>query len=79
MRVRHRKCSSCGADIVFVRMRDGAWMPCDVEGEVVVPIDGTAIAANRLDAEGSVFRGELRLRSPHWATCPNAAQHRRGR
>lgn len=86
------KCSSCGAPIVFLKTPAGAAMPCDPpvipaseaherarqtgRDVRVVADDGTVLvykATNERLSEGA--RGG---RTPHWSTCPNARQHRKG-
>lgn len=57
------KCRSCGALIRMVWIKSGKWHPCDSTPQKVITTDGVVVAG---------------LRS-HFATCPNADQHRRGR
>lgn len=56
------KCRACGADIVWIETPNGKRMPCDPPRRTIV------------DDMGQVREG----RTPHWATCPNAEQFRRG-
>ncbi len=61
------KCRSCGAPIVWVVMRpSGKKMPLDAK-----PV--TRIVLNLDDDRGEVRDTYL----SHFATCPNAAQHRK--
>ncbi len=57
----------CGCpNLVWVRMKSGAKMPCDDDkvSVIVSNKDGTA--------------GELVVgRTPHWATCPKAKDYRK--
>lgn len=58
-------CSSCGAEITWVKTTKGKTMPIDAQGEkrVVLASDGTAEVKDTYVS--------------HFATCPNAAQHRK--
>lgn len=72
--MRSGQCKSCGAAIYWIPMRapgDRAWkwMPCDRE-RLVVTVPGETQGE-----PGKVITG---YRS-HFATCPNAAAHRRVR
>jgi hypothetical protein len=58
------QCSSCGASIVWFRTLAGKKMPVDESS--TQPTD----AAHQLD---------LTRHKSHFATCPNANQHRRSR
>lgn len=75
------RCRSCGQQILWVRMKSGRSMPCDTllipyrqdpEGELML-----------VTPEGTVVRGTEDRDSPtagyrsHFATCPNAGEHRR--
>lgn len=70
-------CNSCGAQILWVVTANGKQMPVDAEPVVktphglmtLSPVEGRT--AHRADA----VRGHL-YRS-HFATCPNAKEHRR--
>jgi hypothetical protein len=76
-------CRSCGASILWVRTERGNRMPMDAtpvpEGtrhtyvlrDVTSPWGPLAIAAASDELPGEVYYGS------HFATCPNAAQHRR--
>lgn len=78
------RCKSCGAEIVWIRMKTGKAMPCDKPQvmfrgkrngrERVVTDDGEVIACEIVDSAGAAT-GIGRV--PHWATCPGASQHRR--
>ena len=67
------RCKSCHAPILFARTEQGALIPLDAElvldgrGNIVVGGDGIA----RVVTSGS---GD---RLSHFASCPNASQHRR--
>jgi hypothetical protein len=68
------RCRSCNAEIIWARTESGKAMPLDAEptedGNVKI-VGGFAVV------------GGLQLLDPgprytsHFATCPNAAQHRR--
>ena len=79
-------CKSCGARIIWCKhITTGKSMPVDAvpswDGNIIVsecPESGTSMArviAGRL--EGEMFADEPKHLS-HFATCPNAKQHRKG-
>lgn len=69
-------CSSCGAEIEWVTMRDsGKRMPVDAKPAsfvVLVASDGSPVVSGD-GAKGVVVTGRL----SHFATCPDADKHRR--
>lgn len=69
-------CSSCGASIIWVKTAAGRSMPIDLvpcdDGNVVVE-DGTA----RTLRKGVEPPANVSKFKSHFATCPNAASHRR--
>lgn len=83
-------CRSCGAPIRWVRLPSGKALPIDPvpvpDGTVVVHADGERAAvvsdatmealAIELGTEGMEAMARLRYRS-HFASCPNAASHRK--
>jgi hypothetical protein len=87
-------CSSCSATVVWVRTPKGKKMPCDPElfavriaedgPETVVTVDGKTVRAERvlgLLSETPAIPGRPVVlgRISHFATCPNAARHRKGK
>lgn len=58
-------CRSCGAAITWVEMESGKRMPLDLPEKRVVIVPSTG-KGRVMDAHTS-----------HFATCPNAAQHRK--
>lgn len=62
------KCRSCGAPIVWTKTTNGKRMPLDAKPELRMVLDVTTGVANVVDAYTS-----------HFATCPDAADHRRKR
>jgi hypothetical protein len=72
-------CSSCGARVEWVTTDAGKKMPLDLEpsaaGNVVVRGDGVARTLGPLEL-AMLPTGTVR-RVSHFATCPNAEQHRR--
>ena len=61
------QCRSCGAPIVWATSaKTGKAMPLDVAFKV--------ISVERADGTVEAVRG----REAHFATCPNAASHRKG-
>lgn len=59
--MRPTKCRSCGAEIEFVRLSSGKWNPVDPKRLTIVTDAGLVVSG----------------RVSHFATCPNADQHRR--
>lgn len=74
MTTRNSFCRSCGEAILWARTAAGKAMPLNVDHE-----HGTV----HLDADGTITRltttPEPGGHTPHFATCPNADQHRRPR
>ena len=66
------KCRSCNAEIVWVKTANGKSMPIDAQpyedGNLAL-VDGMALVAT--EPKGSP------LYKSHFATCPNAKQHRK--
>ena len=56
------QCKSCAAEIIFIKMVGGKRMPCNAELTTVIVAD-----------DGTLARGHI----PHWATCPQADEHRK--
>lgn len=56
------ECRSCGAKIKWIKTLRGKYMPCDPEKVTIVTMN-----------TGRVIQGYI----PHWATCPNAANHKK--
>lgn len=73
------RCSTCRAEITWVKTAAGKSMPLDAEptedGNVVL-VNGLAVVLHARGAEGVAAVGATRY-TPHWATCPQSAQHRR--
>lgn len=79
------RCRSCGAEIIWIRSsKTGKMIPCDPEpipfkleiarGERFVLADGDVCCGYRTDKPEEAQRtGYI----SHFATCPNAAEHRR--
>lgn len=77
-----QKCKSCGADIIWIKTPVSV-MPCDPEprnyrpdknGESVIVTSGGEVIKARLTSPGqSIGTGYI----SHFATCPNAARHRK--
>lgn len=78
-----KKCRSCGSEIFWGQMPSGKGMPVDAapvpHGNIVLlhtPSGGIKVRVLRKDElppPGAV------LRTSHFSTCPNSAQHRRAR
>lgn len=84
MVLRKTSCKSCGAKIKFIRNRAGRWIPvddypvtykADYNGkDRLVTADGDVIACKSgVDTSEATGIGYV----SHFATCPNAATHRR--
>ena len=77
-------CKSCGAAIKWIKTTAGKSMPCDAEevvywenpngAAVIVSSNGETLKA---DLEGEVATATGIGYRSHFATCPNADQHRR--
>ena len=74
-------CKSCGAEIRWVRTPAGKMMPLDAkptpEGNVVV-VRGIGYAGtSKYTGDPNLLPGEEFRYTSHFATCPQAGQHRR--
>jgi hypothetical protein len=63
-----RKCRTCGADIAWITMPSGAKMPINSKAQQIVLVD---VEANT-GVVASAFIS-------HFATCPQASDHRKKR
>lgn len=79
-------CKSCGATIIWIKTAAGKSMPCDAEpltyrtnpngAAVIVTPNGETLKADLEERpEKATGIGYI----SHFATCPNAATHRRRR
>lgn len=72
-------CRSCNAPILWVETIQGKRMPLDAEphedGNVALMPAGAMVLTKELVEQGKKI-GSKRYRS-HFATCPNAGQHRK--
>lgn len=76
------KCKSCGAEIIFIRSLKGKQIPCNAEPvrftyelgapDRVVTRNGEVLPA--IIGPNGAETGYI----SHFATCPNANNHRRG-
>ena len=82
------KCRSCGAEILWVKWpTSGKRMPVDAEpdwrplpkgGDIVLMLRGGAFGELLAEKFNAERHGQDRNRyTSHFATCPNAAEHRR--
>jgi hypothetical protein len=79
------RCRSCEAEIVWVKMVvSGKNMPLDADpdpehGNIIVTKEGYGIPLTSLTgpSRDAAKRCGVELRVSHFATCPNADQHRR--
>jgi hypothetical protein len=67
----------CGAMVEWVTMASGKRMPCEIRGEVEIPVDGAVVVCGPDNRNGVVVRGRLLVRVSHWATCPLRDQLKR--
>lgn len=78
------KCKSCGAPIIFIGTPKGRRIPCDAEpvkywqkdggsAKVVTPNGEVVSAELEGDPQEATGIGHI----SHFASCPNANQHRR--
>lgn len=76
-------CKSCGAPIVWIESPKHKWIPCD---ESLIPYQEDRHGKDSIvTSRGEIIRCRLTFdgeptglgRTTHWATCPNAEQHRR--
>ncbi len=75
------KCKSCGAEIVWIKLKSGKSMPCDAKKISYTPdIHGKLVLVT---PDGKVARGDFNPAgekigyTSHFATCPNADSYRR--
>jgi hypothetical protein len=89
------RCRSCSATVVWVKTSAGKAMPCDPELFALTPCDGpvTAVTVEGETVRGERLLGSLEpgtagvsasfpvvlARISHFATCPNAARHRKAK
>ena len=79
------QCRSCGAEIKFIKLKSGKWNPVDPQKRTLVEGDGTEVIVTD---SGEVVTGRFASLEEganrsgyisHFATCPNADSHRKGR
>ena len=74
------QCNSCRAEIIWIKTPAGKNMPVDAtasdSGTVEIVNYPDARIHNKYDAEVARIAGK-KLYTSHFATCPNARQHRR--
>jgi hypothetical protein len=66
-------CKSCGAEIVWVVTPAGKSMPLDAKAQTVWVLEPEGATA------GSPKAKPVQARGSHFATCPNADEHRSSR
>jgi hypothetical protein len=75
------KCRSCGAAILWVKTVAGKAMPLDAvpaeDGNIALMPAGAMVLPKETADLGQKI-GARRYKS-HFATCPNAAKHRKGK
>ncbi|MCD8333762.1 MAG: hypothetical protein LUC35_00085 [Clostridiales bacterium] len=78
-------CNSCGAQISWVKTKNGKWMPVETITVPVLPGEGkdTFITNDGDIIHGKHYREFKKNPNtvagyvPHWANCPGAARHRK--
>jgi len=78
------KCKSCDAEIAFVTMESGKKNPVDLPNPAWWPMPGENVVVKLFDRPGLVVkvptdRPLIEVFRTHFATCPDAALHRKGR
>jgi len=80
------QCRSCRADIVWMKTTTGKSMPVDFLECKCADTEGyLSSRGHHPDCPRSIFNGlpdrtfDPKLHTSHFATCPNADQHRRRR
>lgn len=78
------KCRSCGAEIIWIKMTSGKNMPVDAKPITYrIAIPGATGTQKLITQDGRVVScffdpgSGLKGYTSHFATCPNANQHRR--
>lgn len=81
------RCRSCGQLVVWIRTRGGKNMPCDPQmltyrqsatgKERIVTTAGDVVSAEVVESGAADSTGIGYI--SHFATCPNAARHRKRR
>lgn len=78
------KCKYCGAEIKFIKLKSGRWNPVDINKRTFLKDAGNEIL---ITESGEIIRGMFCSLEDganregyisHFATCPNANQHRKG-
>lgn len=74
-----KRCKSCRAPIVWATTERGRAIPVDAEPHadgnlVLVPVDRGVYLAR---AYQPLFDGKAKRHRSHFATCPNAPEHRK--
>ena len=82
-------CKSCGAPIMWLKTDKGKWMPVDIKTEQFYPDpvgaktyimnDGHTMRGTPAPKDKEVLPCVASGNVSHFATCPNASQHRRRR
>lgn len=67
-----KTCRSCGAEIIWTETMNGKKMPVDAK-----PVQGFVLVRDELDPSSTPRAIPEKIHLSHFATCPNADQHRR--
>ena len=79
------RCRSCGAEIIFIKLKSGKLNPCDPARRQMIKGTGKG---RLITDEGEIVSGTFASLEEganvggyvsHFATCPNANAHRRSR
>lgn len=80
------KCRSCGAEIIWVKLKSGKVHPCnpgywrykeDGGSDRLITSDGNVVAGTIVKFPEPKEMGFPKGMVSHFATCPNADKHRR--
>lgn len=75
------ECRSCKARVIWAKTEKGGTMPLDEvenpeKGNIIIRADGVATVLRGDDLDIAIEERKM-LYTSHFATCPNAKQHRR--
>lgn len=76
-----QRCKSCGEEIIWCKTEKGKPMPVDMApdagGNLIILPDGTVAVLKGNDLAIWRTKKGYALHTSHFATCPNAAKHRK--
>lgn len=71
------RCKGCGAEITFVRTKDGKWMPGDAYGYYSSASGGSVVLSSGEVVQAKDLKKSIKAYRPHWASCPAMAQFKK--